>query len=83
MGAVQSVDQALLRVGGVNFRLPDGDSAVVPSGVEPGAVVRVTYRVDSTNADGPLLVVVMVEVVSLVTQDEAAADSGAPPPPAG
>ena len=82
VGVVQSVDQALLRVGGIDFRLPDGDSAVVPSGVEPGAVVRITYRVDATSVDGPLLVVVMVEIVSLPTQ-EATAGTGALPPPAG
>ena len=79
---VQSVDEASLRVGGVEFRLPDDPDALVPAGVEPGAVVRVTYRVDATNAAELLLVAVMVEILSPATQDTTA-DSGAPPPPAG
>ena len=82
-GIVQSVEENVLRVGGVEFRIPDDPADLVPDGVEPGAVVRVAYRVDATNPDDPLLVVVMVELIAPATQDAAEAGSGSLPPPAG
>ncbi len=77
---VQSVEASALRVGGVEFRLPDDPADLVPGGVEPGAVVRVTYRVDATNPDAPVLVAVLIELVSPATQEAAAVDGSAPPP---
>ncbi len=82
-GVVQSAEESVLRVGGVEFRIPDDPADLVPGGVEPGAVVRVTYRVDATNPDDPLLLVVMVELIAPATQDTAEAGSGSLPPPAG
>ena len=82
-GAVQSLADGVLRVAGVEIRLPDDPADLVPAGVEPGAVVRVAYRVDTTNVEASLLVAVQIEVIAPATQDAAEAGSGPLPPPAG
>jgi hypothetical protein len=82
-GIVQGIDEGVLRVDGVDFRIPDDRADLVPDGVGSGAVVRVAYRVDATNPDEPLLFVVMVELIAPGTQDAAEAGGTSLPPPAG
>ena len=82
-GIVQSVAENVLRVGGVEFWIPDDAADLVPDGVEPGAVVRIAYRVDATDPDDPLLLVVTVELIAPATEDAAEAGSVSLPPPAG
>jgi len=80
---VQSVAEGVLQVGGVEFRLPDDAADLVPAGLEPGAVVRIAYRVDTTNLEASMLVAVQIELIAPATQDAAEAGSGPLPPPAG
>ena len=82
-GVVQSVAEGVLRVGGVEFRLPDHPADLVPAGLEPGAVVRVAYSVDTTNLEASLLVAVRIEVITPADKETAAADGKPLPPPAG
>ncbi len=82
-GVVQSLAEGVLRVGGVEFRLPDDAADLVPAGLEPGAVVRVAYSVDTTNLEASLLVAVRIEVITPADKETAAADGKSLPPPAG